>query len=100
MWSVAFEQPAVAVISTNNPRGAAWAGQISQALAKAWDGDPRPRLARGAGVQSAGRRRQRRLSGRAGRFVEAIIALGFWRPAAVEILTTASQVEGKRVVAA
>ncbi len=82
-----LEQPAVAVIKHNNPCGAAWAGQISQALAKAWDGDPLSAfgsvLAFNRPVDAA----SADYLAEPGRFVEAIIAPDF-EPAAVEILTT------------
>jgi phosphoribosylaminoimidazolecarboxamide formyltransferase/IMP cyclohydrolase len=35
-----FEEPFVAVLKHNNPCGAAAAGTIAEALAKAWEGDP------------------------------------------------------------
>ncbi len=82
-----LDRPAVAVIKHNNPCGAAWAEQISRALAQAWEGDPLSAfgsvLAFNRPVDAA----SAAFLAEPGRFVEAIVAPEF-EPAAVEILTT------------
>jgi len=82
-----YEDPAVAVIKHNNPCGAAVAGSISDAAAKAMAGDTLSGFGSGLGLNRAVDEATAEMLAEPGLFIEAIVAPGF-STAALEILTS------------
>lgn len=83
----AFAQPAAVVIKHNNPCGAAIAGSLKDAAAKALEGDPLSAFGGIVGFNRVVDAATAELLSTPGLFLEAIIAPDF-EPAALEILTT------------
>ena len=83
----AYEDPAVAVIKHNNPCGAAVAGSISDAAAKAMAGDPLSAFGSVLGLNRSVDEATAEMLAEPGLFIEAIVAPGF-STAALEILTS------------
>ena len=82
-----YEDPAVAVIKHNNPCGAAVAGSISDAAAKAMAGDPLSAFGSVLGLNRSVDEATAEMLAEPGLFIEAIVAPGF-STAALEILTS------------
>lgn len=80
-------QPGVVVLKHNNPCGAATAGTLVEAAAKAWEGDPVSAFGSVLGVNVAVDGPMAEFLAEPGRFVEAIIAPEF-TDEAIKVLTT------------